>query len=122
MRVKRASIAGVPVVVVNFSYVGEIGWEIHATADNGLYLWDALWRAGSPYGVVAAGRSAFNALRLEKGLRFWGSDMTTEHDPYEAGLEFALGQAEAARVGSVLGGLSTCRRISGWMLRFGNDR
>ena len=98
-RVKRASIAGVPVVVVNFAFVGEIGWEIHATADNGLYLWDALWRAGKPYGVVAAGRSAFNALRLEQGLRFWGSDMTTEHDPYEAGLEFALAPGKTGYVG-----------------------
>ncbi|RYO82596.1 hypothetical protein DL762_006550 [Monosporascus cannonballus] len=97
--VKRAHIAGIPVTVVNFSYVGEIGWEIHASADNGPYLWDALWRAGKPYGVVAAGASAFNALRLEKGVRFWGTEMTTEHDPYEAGLEFALAPTKEGYVG-----------------------
>ena len=42
-------------------------------------------RASSP-----AGRSAFNSLRLEKGYRLWGTDMTAEHDPYEAGLGFAV--------------------------------
>ncbi|RYP83240.1 hypothetical protein DL769_001436 [Monosporascus sp. CRB-8-3] len=97
--VKRAHIAGIPVTVVNFSYVGEIGWEIHASADNGLYLWDALWQAGKPYGVLAAGASAFNSLRLETGLRFWGTDMTTEHDPYEAGLAFALAPTKKGYVG-----------------------
>ncbi|RYP27060.1 hypothetical protein DL767_007834 [Monosporascus sp. MG133] len=106
--VKRAHIGCIPVTVVNFSYVGEIGWEIHASADNGLYLWEALWQAGKPYGVVAAGRSAFNALRLEKGLRFWGTDMTTEHDPYEAGLEFALAPTKEGYVGhEALKGRST---------------
>jgi glycine cleavage system aminomethyltransferase T len=40
--------------------------------------------------VIAAGRSAFNSLRLEKGYRAWGHDMTAEHTPYEAGLGFAV--------------------------------
>ncbi|KAG5926083.1 hypothetical protein E4U42_003671 [Claviceps africana] len=88
--VKRASISGVPVTAMRLSSVGELGWEIYASAENGLRLWDALWKAGQPYGVVAAGRSALNSLRLEKGLRSWGSDMTTEHDPFEAGVGFAV--------------------------------
>ena len=67
-------------------YVGELGWELYTTADLGLKLWDTLWAAGQPYGLIAAGRSAFGSLRLEKGYRSWGADMTTEHDPYEAGL------------------------------------
>ncbi|OAP61944.1 hypothetical protein AYL99_04147 [Fonsecaea erecta] len=89
-RVKRASIAGIPVVAMRLSYVGELGWEIYASADNGQRLWDALWQAGQAHGVVAAGRTAFNALRLEKGYRSWGTDMTTEHDPFEAGVDFAV--------------------------------
>jgi glycine cleavage system aminomethyltransferase T len=72
------------------SYVGELGWELYTTADLGLKLWDTLWAAGQEHGVVAAGRSAFNSLRLEKGYRAWGTDVTTEHDPYEAGLGFAV--------------------------------
>jgi glycine cleavage system aminomethyltransferase T len=56
----------------------------------GLKLWDTLWKAGQPHGVIAAGRGAFGSLRLEKGYRFAGVDMTTEHDPFEAGLDFAV--------------------------------
>ncbi|KAF2478685.1 Dimethylglycine oxidase [Neohortaea acidophila] len=89
-RLKKASIAGVPVVAMRLSYVGEPGWEIYTTADNGLRLWDAIWKAGEQYGIIAGGRSAFNSLRLEKGYRSWGTDMTTEHDPFEAGVGFAV--------------------------------
>ncbi len=70
--------------------MGELGWEIYTTADLGRALWDTLWAAGQRFGVIAAGRGAFNSMRLEKGYRSWGVDMTTEHDPYEAGLGFAV--------------------------------
>ncbi|GGC89426.1 sarcosine dehydrogenase [Tersicoccus solisilvae] len=83
-------IAGIRVRALRLSYVGELGWELYAAAEDGPALWDALWEAGRPYGVVAAGRAAFNALRLEKGYRSWGTDMTTEHGPEAAGLGFAL--------------------------------
>ncbi|SFW69668.1 GcvT family protein [Amycolatopsis australiensis] len=98
-RARKARIAGVPVVAMRLSYVGELGWEIYTGADNGLRLWDALWAAGRGLGVVAAGRAAFNSLRLEKGYRLWGTDMTTEHDPYEAGLAFAVRPAKGPFVG-----------------------
>ena len=98
-RAKKTVIGGIPVTVMRLSYVGELGWEIYTTADNGLRLWDALWRAGQPHGVVAAGRSAFNALRLEKGYRSWGTDMTTEHDPFEAGVGFAVKAGKQGFVG-----------------------
>jgi dimethylglycine oxidase len=89
-RAQRARIGGVPVLALRVSYVGELGWEIYTSADLGLRLWDVLWAAGQELGVVAAGRAAFNSLRLEKGYRAWGHDMTTEHNPYEAGLGFAV--------------------------------
>lgn len=83
------SVAGVPVVAMRISDVGESGWELHTTADHGARLWDSLWQTGQPFGLVAAGRIAFVALRLEKGLRAFGVDMTAEHDPFEAGVEWA---------------------------------
>ncbi len=98
-RARKARIAGVPVVAMRLSYVGELGWEIYTSADNGLRLWDALWAAGQPLGVVAGGRAAFNSLRLEKGYRLWGTDMTTEHDPYEAGVGFAVRPAKGEFLG-----------------------
>ncbi|MDQ0912523.1 glycine cleavage system aminomethyltransferase T/glycine/D-amino acid oxidase-like deaminating enzyme [Streptomyces canus] len=89
-RAKRAYIGSVPVTAMRLSYVGELGWELYTTADQGLKLWDTLWRAARPLGGIAAGRGAFNALRLEKGYRSFGTDMTYEHDPYEAGVGFAV--------------------------------
>jgi glycine cleavage system aminomethyltransferase T/glycine/D-amino acid oxidase-like deaminating enzyme len=98
-RARKARIAGVPVVAMRLSYVGELGWEVYTGADLGLRLWDALWEAGQPLGVVAAGRAAFTSLRLEKGYRLWGTDMTTEHDPYEAGVGFAVRPAKGEFLG-----------------------
>lgn len=86
----RAYVGNVPVVALRLSYVGELGWELYTSADLGLKLWDTLWAAGQDCGVVAAGRGAFTSLRLEKGYRSFGTDMTFEHDPFSAGLGFAV--------------------------------
>ena len=89
-RAKRIDVAEVPVTALRLSYVGELGWELYAPTEYGLRLWDLLWAAGQPSGLVAGGRGAFNALRVEKGYRSWGTDMWAEHNPYEAGLGFAV--------------------------------
>jgi dimethylglycine oxidase len=89
-KARHIYVGEVPVVALRVSYVGELGWELYASADLGLRLWDVLYRAGRPLGMIAAGRGAFSGMRLEKGYRLWGTDMTTEHDPYEAGLGFAV--------------------------------
>ncbi|WP_458107645.1 FAD-dependent oxidoreductase [Arthrobacter sp. R3-55] len=98
-RAKKVTIGGVNVTAMRLSYVGELGWELYTSADNGQRLWDALWKAGQPFGVIAAGRAAFSSLRLEKGYRSWGTDMTTEHDPFEAGLGFAVKMTKENFVG-----------------------
>ncbi|MEU1513210.1 FAD-dependent oxidoreductase [Streptomyces sp. NPDC005811] len=89
-KARHAHLGEVPVTAMRLSYVGELGWELYTTADQGAKLWDTLWQAGQGLGVIAAGRSAFNSLRLEKGYRSWGADLTAEHNPYEAGLGFAV--------------------------------
>ncbi|MET9437119.1 FAD-dependent oxidoreductase [Streptomyces sp. NPDC006551] len=89
-RAKETYLGHVPVTAMRLSYVGELGWELYTSADLGLRLWDTLWEAGREHGVIAAGRSAFNSLRLEKGYRSWGHDMTAEDTPYEAGVGFAV--------------------------------
>ncbi|KAL2837470.1 hypothetical protein BJY01DRAFT_251430 [Aspergillus pseudoustus] len=90
MHAKRTTLASIPVTLFRKSYVGEFGWEIQTTADHGRRLWDAIYTAGKPHGLIAAGRAAFNALRIEKGYRTYGTDLTAEHDPYEAGLAFTV--------------------------------
>ncbi|KUL51417.1 sarcosine dehydrogenase [Streptomyces sp. NRRL F-4489] len=107
-RARHTYLGHVPVTALRVSYVGELGWELYTTADLGLRLWDTLWEAGQAHGVVAAGRSAFNSLRLEKGYRAWGADMTTEHHPYEAGLGFAVRPGKGDFTGrAALSGLDT---------------
>lgn len=89
-RTKPISIAGIPVTAMRLSYVGELGWELYASADVSQRLWDVLWEAGQEHGLIAAGREAFNSLRLEKGFRSFGTDMNSEHEPEQAGLGFAV--------------------------------
>ena len=90
MTAKPITIAEVPSLALRISYVGELGWEIYAPAEQGLRLWDVLWEAGQPLGVIAGGGGAFDSLRLEKGYRLWGNDIHTEYNPYEAGIGFAV--------------------------------
>ncbi len=86
----RLSVAEVPTTAMRLSYVGELGYELYTTADLGQRLWDVIVRAGAEDRLIPAGRAAFNGMRLEKGYRSWGADMTPEHDPFEAGLGFAV--------------------------------
>jgi glycine cleavage system aminomethyltransferase T len=95
----RTYLGGIPVTMLRVSYVGELGWEIYASAEYGAALWDLLWAAGREHRVIAAGRIAFNSLRLEKGYRSWGTDMTTEHTPDAAGLGFAVRMSKPSFVG-----------------------
>jgi len=98
-RAIRTFIGSVPVTMMRVSYVGELGWEIYTSAEHGLKLWDQLYATGQQYRAIAAGRIAFNSLRLEKGYRSWGTDMTTEHHPAAAGVGFAV----SAKKGDFLG-------------------
>ncbi|MET0191024.1 MAG: FAD-dependent oxidoreductase [Pseudonocardia sediminis] len=84
------SVGSVPVTGLRVSYVGEYGWELSTAAEHGEALWDTIYTAGARHGLVAAGRHAFSSLRIEKGYRSWGTDISTEYDPDEAGLGFAV--------------------------------
>ena len=99
MTAKPITIGEVPALALRVSYVGELGWEIYAPSEQGLRLWDTLWEAGSPLGVITAGGGAFDSLRLEKGYRLYGADIHTEYDPYEAGLGFAVRMKKGDFVG-----------------------
>ncbi|MEL6211169.1 MAG: aminomethyltransferase family protein, partial [Pseudomonadota bacterium] len=87
------SVAGIAVRALRVSFAGELGWELHVPMNRLGALHDALTQAGLAHGVRPAGAYALNALRLEKGYRAWGADLTTERTPLEAGLD-ALVRAE----------------------------
>ena len=90
MTAQPVTVGEIPVLAQRISYVGELGWELYGPTESGLRLWDALWDAGQPLGVIAAGGGAFDTLRLEKGYRLWGNDIHTDYNPYEAGLGFTV--------------------------------
>ena len=81
------TVAGVACLALRVSYVGELGWELHCAMDRLAELYDAVVDAGVPHGLVHFGSYAMNVMRLEKGYKAWGSELTTEITPIEARLE-----------------------------------
>ncbi len=72
------------------TYVGELGWEFYMKPDDAGPVWDALMKAGEPFGITPAGYKSLDSLRLEKGYRYWSADITPSETPYEAGLGFCV--------------------------------
>jgi len=90
MRARHLTVGFVPALAQRVTYVGELGWELYAPTEYTLTLWDTLMAAGASHGIRPAGYRAIDAMRLEKGYRVWGSDITPETTPDEAGLAFAV--------------------------------
>lgn len=90
MTAQHITIGEVPVLASRVTYVGELGWEFYCPIEYGLRLWDILWEAGYPEGMVAVGYKAIDTLRLEKGYRYWSAEITPDYSPLEAGLGFAV--------------------------------
>lgn len=90
MTSKQITVGDVPARASRVTYVGELGWEFYCPMEYGLRLWDTLWEAGTPEGMVAGGYKAIDTLRLEKGYRYWSGEISPDYTPYEAGLGFAV--------------------------------
>ena len=90
MTARVVTIGPAPCLAVRVTYVGELGWELYSHSEFTVALFDALWAAGREHGLVAGGYKAIDSLRLEKGYRVWGADITPEDTPYEAGLGFTV--------------------------------
>ncbi len=81
------------------TYVGELGWELYIPTEFVHGVFDALLEEGRDFGLKLAGYHAMNSLRMEKGYRHWGHDITDEDNPLEAGLGFAIAMAKSNFVG-----------------------
>ena len=90
MSAQEIVVGDVPCLAARVTYVGELGWELYPSVEFARSLWDALVEAGEGHGLIPAGYRAIDSLRLEKGYRAWGSDITPEDTPLEAGLGFAV--------------------------------
>jgi 4-methylaminobutanoate oxidase (formaldehyde-forming) len=71
------------------TYVGELGWELYVPVDVAVGVYDELMTAGRDLGVADAGYYAIESMRLEKGYRAFGRELTPDYNPVEAGLTFA---------------------------------
>jgi len=87
LRQARAiAIAGASVLATRLSYAGELGWELTVEPAWAVAVWDALLAAGAPHGLEPLGYRALESLRLEKGYRYFGAELTPRETPFEAGL------------------------------------
>jgi aminomethyltransferase len=81
---------GVPIIVSRTGYTGELGYEIFCHPSDGKAVWDAVWQAGEPRGMLPLGLEALDMLRIESGLIFAGYEFDDQVDPFEAGISFAV--------------------------------
>jgi glycine cleavage system aminomethyltransferase T len=86
LSMRTTAVGDVPVRAVRVTFVGELGWELNCSTEYGA----ALWRTLVATGARPSGYRAIESLRLEKGYRVWGADITPETTPDEAGLGFAV--------------------------------
>ena len=87
---KNLELGSSSVLAVRITYVGEQGWELHVPASQAVQVYSALMLEGQDLGIANAGHYAINSLRLEKGYRAWGADISPEDTALEAGLGFAV--------------------------------
>ena len=88
--VREIEIAGSTVRALRVTYVGELGWELHVPIGDIGHVFDRLMEAGKDWDIRPIGYRALESLRLEKGYRAWGSDITPNDTPQEAGLGWAV--------------------------------
>ena len=77
----------VDVYLLRVNFVGALGWELHFPIEYAHHLFDALFAAGAEHGIGMVGMRAMESLRLEKSYRMWGTDLSPDYTPYEAGLD-----------------------------------
>jgi glycine cleavage system aminomethyltransferase T/glycine/D-amino acid oxidase-like deaminating enzyme len=90
MSLREITVGDVPVRALRVTYVGELGWELYCPTEYGLGLWRAIWGAGRDHDIVAGGYRAIDSMRLEKGYRVWGADVTPDESPDEGGVGFCV--------------------------------
>ncbi|MCE9645131.1 MAG: FAD-dependent oxidoreductase [Chloroflexi bacterium] len=90
LQTKPIEINGAKVYAQRVSYAGELGWELYIPNNRATLVWDLLVEAGREFGLEFGGYKVLDSLRLEKGFRYFTTDLTPSETPYEAGLGFCV--------------------------------
>lgn len=81
---------GIPLVVSRTGYTGELGYEVFCHPKHAEQVFDAIWEAGQPHGMIPLGLAALDLVRIEAGLIFAGYEFSDQTDPFEAGIGFTV--------------------------------
>ncbi len=89
-RARTVDVGGASVLAQRITYVGELGYELYVSPEWAVQVWDRLTAAGAEHGITPGGYRVLESLRLEKGYRYFGTDLTSSDTPYESGLGFCV--------------------------------
>jgi 4-methylaminobutanoate oxidase (formaldehyde-forming) len=90
MQAGEIRVDGFGVFAQRVTYVGEMGWELYVEPERAGQVWDCLIERGRELGITPGGYRVLDSLRMEKGYRYYGTDMGLLDTPFEAGLGFAV--------------------------------
>ena len=87
---RTVDVGGAAVLAQRITYVGELGYELYVPPAWAVQVWDRLMCVGAEHGITPGGYRVLESLRLEKGYRYFGTDLTSSDTPYESGLGFCV--------------------------------
>jgi sarcosine dehydrogenase len=96
---QQLSIGYAPVIAFRITYVGELGYELYVPTEFAVHVYESLWEAGQDLGIKNAGYRAISSMHLEKGYADWGSELTPEYTPFDAGLGFCVALGKEGFIG-----------------------
>jgi len=99
MSLREGMICGVPTRLFRVSFTGELGFEVNVPADHGQAVWEAIYAAGNPHGLVPYGTEAMHVLRAEKGYIIIGQETDGTVTPSDLALDWAIGKTKQDFVG-----------------------
>ncbi|MDQ6732487.1 MAG: FAD-dependent oxidoreductase [Actinomycetota bacterium] len=97
---RRIAIGGATVLCQRITFVGELGFELYVTPEWAVQVWDRLMAAGAPHGIAPGGYRVLESLRIEKGYRYFGTDLTAADTPDEGGVGFCAPSGRAGFIGA----------------------
>ena len=96
---RAIEIGGASVLAQRITFVGELGYELYVAPEWALQVWDRLSTAGRDHGIRAGGYRVLESLRIEKGYRYFGSDLTAADTPAEGGVGFCVARGKTGFIG-----------------------